>query len=226
MDPRGLVGAIGSHRSRRSSEQNRAVSLIARIKGVVARRGDLVRRFEGALQVESGRRAGDPETAVTIDHLLPDPAKRGDRARWRLATARSRLARFSVGADALAEWHRADARKRRRLIASDLRNQNRAAAILSWHYEPRRGRDQRPHLITSLAVRHDVGPELRAEYMVVLWLLTCVALAIDRKTIRRGRIGVVLDNAIELDAAQLAAFGFKRGPKRGGYRGEYYELRA
>jgi hypothetical protein len=117
------------------------VSLIARIQRVVAGRHDLVRRFEGAVRVESGRRAGDPETAITIDHLLPDPAKLGaGRARWRLATARTRLARFPVGDDALAEWHRADARKGRRLIASDLRNKNRAGAILSWHCEPRRGR--------------------------------------------------------------------------------------
>jgi hypothetical protein len=191
------------------------VSLIARIQRVVAGRRDLVRRFEGAVRVESGRRAGDPETAIAIDHLLPDPAKLGaGRARWRLATARTRLARFPVGTDALAEWHRADARKGRRLIASDLRNKNRAGAILSWHYEPRRGRNQRPHLITSLAVRHDVGPDLRAEYMVALWLLTCVALAIDRRTIRRGRVGVVLDNAIELDAAELAAFGLTRGVRK------------
>lgn len=209
-------------------ENRRSLSFIEQIKAVMGRREDLVRRFEGVVQVESGRRAGDPETVVTVDHLLPNPTFDDEerRARWRLATSRSRLVGFPAGPAALAEWHMADPRKGRRLIAGDLRNQNRAAAILSWHYERGRGRRQRPHLITSLAVRHDIAERLRGEYMVALWLLTCIALAIDRRTVRRGRVGVVLDNAIELDSSELDAFGFARGPKRGGYRGEYYELRA
>lgn len=204
------------------------MSVLDQLKGLGGHRNELVDRFEAALTVAPGRRAGDPETVVSFDHLLPDPGRvEGDLgARWRLATARHRLVGFPVSGEALAEWHRADPHKGRRLVAADLHNRNRAAAILSWHYEPRRGRRGRPHLITSLAVRGNVSRELRAEYVVALWLLTCVALAIDRKTVRRKRIGVVLDNAIELSLQDLTAIGFSRGPQRGGYRGEYYELRA
>lgn len=126
----------------------------------------------------------------------------------------------------MEQWHRASAQKGRRLVASDLHNSNRAAAILSWHFEPAHGRNARPHLITALSVRGDVSSELRAEYVVAAWLLVCVALAIERRTVCRGRIGVVLDNAIELSGDDLAMFGFVKGPKQGGYRGDYYELRA
>lgn len=79
---------------------------------------------------------------------------------------------------------------------------------MSWHYEEG---PPRPHLITSLAVRQGIDEALRAEYMIALWLLTLVGLAIDRETTNRGRIGVVLDNAIELDVDELQEFDFKRG---------------
>jgi len=117
------------------------------------RRSSLVERFSKALTIAPGRRAGDPETVVSLDHRLPDPASSSGRqqARWRLATARHRLVRFAGGRAALEQWHRASAQKGRRLVVSDLHN---------------------------------------------------------------------------FSGEDLAVFGFVRGPKRGGYRGDYYELRA
>jgi hypothetical protein len=50
--------------------------------------------------------------------------------------------------------------------------------------------------------------------------------AIDRRTIRAGRVGLVLDSGIALSAHELASLGFKRGRKRHGYRGDYYTLPA
>ncbi len=50
--------------------------------------------------------------------------------------------------------------------------------------------------------------------------------AIDRRTIKVGRVGLVLDGAIVLPAATLIDLGFKRGRKRAGYRGDYYTLTA
>ena len=41
-----------------------------------------------------------------------------------------------------------------------------------------------------------------------LWLLMCVVAAIDRRTIRAGRVGLVLDGGIELSTSELADFGF------------------
>jgi hypothetical protein len=52
----------------------------------------------------------------------------------------------------------------------------------------------------------------------------CVMAAIDRRTIRAGRVGLVLDGGIALSARELANFDFKRGRKREGYRGDYYTL--
>jgi hypothetical protein len=37
---------------------------------------------------------------------------------------------------------------------------------------------------------------------------------------------LVLDGAVALSAGELAHFGFKRGRKREGYRGDYYTLPA
>jgi hypothetical protein len=76
--------------------------------------------------------------------------------------------------------------------------------------------------VTSAAVRDGVGGQLRAEYMVALWLLVCVAIAIDRRTIRYGRIGLVRDNGIALAEEHLKTLGFRRGPKRDGYAGDYF----
>jgi hypothetical protein len=47
-----------------------------------------------------------------------------------------------------------------------------------------------------------------------------IGLAIDRRTVEKGRIGVVLDAAIAVSADELAALGFRRG----GYEGDYFEL--
>ncbi|HEY3946085.1 MAG TPA: hypothetical protein VGL78_12735 [Solirubrobacteraceae bacterium] len=122
----------------------------------------------------------------------------------------------------------AEGQKGRRLLAGDLREDNRVIAVLAWHFEPgSSGGPQRPHLITAAAVRKDVDNlAARAEYLVALWMLVCVMAAIDRRTIRAGRVGLVLDGGIGLSAEELASFGFKRGRKREGYRGDYYTLPA
>jgi hypothetical protein len=122
----------------------------------------------------------------------------------------------------------AEGRKGRRLLASDLRNDNRVAAILAWHFEPGgSGGSKRPHLIIAAAIRKDVEDQaLRAEYLIALWLLICVVVAIDCRTIKAGRVGLVLDGAIALPSATLIDLGFRRGRKRAGYRGEYYTLTA
>jgi hypothetical protein len=192
-------------------------------------RDDLVSRFERALTVRQGRRGGDPETRVELDHLLPDPvAGSKASARWRLATSSARLYPPPVSVEAMKVWHMGDGQKGRRLLASDLRNGNRVAAILAWHFEPgSASASQRPHLVTAAAIRKDVEDRgLQAEYMVALWLLMCVMVAIDRKTIKAGWIGLVLDGAIGLNPTVLADFGFTRGRKRAGYRGDYYTLPA
>jgi hypothetical protein len=189
---------------------------------------DLVGRFADAMTVRHGRRAGDPETRIVLDHLLPSPGSGKASARWRLATTTSRLYPPPAPSRPMEAWHRADGQKGRRLVASDLREDNRVAAVLAWHFEPRASHPaQRPHLITAAAVRRDThDPTLRSEHLVALWLLICVAVAIDRRTIQAGRVGLVLDSGIALDAADLAEFGFKRGRERAGYRGDYYMLPA
>lgn len=192
-------------------------------------RDDLVSRFEHALAVRHGRRSGDPETRVELDHLLPDPSA-GSKApaRWRLATSSARLYPPPVPTEAMKVWHMADGQKGRRLLASDLRNDNRVAAVLGWHFEPGSASgSRRPHLITAAAIRKDAEDRsLQAEYMVALWLLTVVMAAIDRRTIKAGHVGLALDGAIALSPAALADFGFVRGRKRAGYRGDYYTLPA
>jgi hypothetical protein len=120
-------------------------------------------------------------------------------------------------------WHTAEGHKGRRLLAGDLRQDNRVAAVLAWHFQPQSGSaPRRPHLITAAAVRKDGDPAVRGEYLVALWLLVCVMAAIDRRTIQAGRIGLVLDSGIDLGLQELARFGFKPGRKREGYRGDYY----
>ncbi len=113
-------------------------------------------------------------------------------------------------------------------MAADLRNDNRVAAILAWHFQvkPARGA-RRPHLITAAAVRKELADDaLRAEYLVALWLLMCVAAAIDRKTGKVGRVGLVRDAAIALSAAEIADLGLERGRMSDGYKGEYYTFPA
>jgi hypothetical protein len=98
------------------------------------RQANVITRLGAALTVGSKARGGEEETVASLDHRLPDPAWDCGHARWRLATARHRLARFDGGSAALEQWHRASPHKGRRLIADDLGNGNRAAAILSWHW--------------------------------------------------------------------------------------------
>jgi hypothetical protein len=86
------------------------------------------------------------------------------------------------------------------LIAVDVRNSNRVAAFLSWHFEdpdikPPRAKAgrRRPHLITSVCVREDATGRLRGEYMTAALLLTLVVSAIDVVTVAHGRVGVIED---------------------------------
>lgn len=196
------------------------------LKRLTRNRSDLIGRFAAALVVDEGRRRGDPETRVSLDHRLPDPG-RGEpspRARWRLATSGARLYPPPVGRETLSAWHSADGAKGRRLLAGDLANDNRVAALLAWHFEP--DTSGRPHLVTAAATRAGVDRALEAEYLLALWLLVCVAAAIDRQTIRRGRVGFVRDSAIDVDLAVLQLLGFRRGRKSDGYGGDYYVFEA
>lgn len=140
--------------------------------------------------------------------------------------------------DTLAEFHRADARKGRRLLVRDL-DAGHIAALLAWHFEDGppdearrkhgRGKRLRLHLVTSMAARHDTEQATRGEYTVMLWYLLLVVAAIDRRTVNRRRVGVLADSAIDLSPTELRALGLRRGPssKHGGYADrDYYELRA
>jgi hypothetical protein len=189
-------------------------------------RGDLIARLAAALVVDEGRRSGDPETRVSLDHRLPDPAADdlSPRARWRLATSTSRLYPPPVAREPVSVWHSADGAKGRRLLAGDLANDNRVAAVLAWHFES--DTSGRPHLVTAAALRAGVERAVEAEYVVALWLLVCVAAAIDRRTIDRGRVGLVRDSAIAVELDTLELLGFRRGRKADGYAGDYYVFEA
>ncbi len=78
--------------------------------------------------------------------------------------------------------------------------------------------------MVALALAEDAQGTLRGEYLTACWLLCLIGLAIDRRTVAKGRIGVVLDSAIELPKEELTVLGFKRGGRRGGYSGDYFEL--
>jgi hypothetical protein len=208
------------------------------------RRNTLIDRLATCLTISDARWDGDEQTVVHIDRLLPslqsvendeDHAK----ARWHLRTAKPlHLYGFPAPPAALEEFHRADARKGRRLLVRDL-NGEQIAAVLAWHFEHgpaehagrRRSRRKslRPHLVTSMVVRHDAAGLLRSEYTVMLWYLLLVVVAIDRRTVKRGRVGVLADNAIILTPDELDAFGLRKGPssRHGGYSDrDYYELSA
>ncbi len=205
-----------------------SASIIDRLRG---ERSTLVDRFAEAVVVDGGRRDGSAETRVTIDLRHPELADDGGSGgpeRWRLRTARHRLARAPFSRDVLAAFHDAEAHKGRRLTAVDLRNQNRVAALMAWHFEPRprQGGSRRPHLVIALSMAQDVEGPLRGEYLVACWLLCMIGLAIDRRTVEKGGIGVVLDAAIALKQVELADLGFRRGRRRDGYKGTYYELAA
>jgi hypothetical protein len=197
-----------------------------RLRGLVSDRGDLIARLAAALTIDEGRRSGDAETRVVLDHRLPDPGRGGPspRARWRLATSGARLYPPPVGREAMRAWHSAEGAKGRRLLVGDLANDNRVAAVLAWHFEP--DTSGRPHLVTAAAVRQDVDRLVEAEYLVALWLLVCVAAAIDRRTITCGRVGLVRDSAIDIDLDTLKLLGFRRGRKADGYGGDYYVFEA
>jgi hypothetical protein len=104
-----------------------------RLSGPVSGRGDLIARLAAALVIDEGRRSGDPETRVGLDHRLPDPGRDdpSPRARWRLATSSARLYPPPVARKPLSVWHSADGAKGRRLVAGDLANDNRVAAVLA-----------------------------------------------------------------------------------------------
>jgi len=182
---------------------------------------ELVDRLATVITVSDGRRAGDPETRVHLDHLIPSPDVPAGPARWRLATSRKHLFPPPVSREPLKAWHAADGAKGRRLLAVDLAVQDRVAALLSWHFDAGR----RPHLVTSAAVRSDVPERVRSDYLAPLWLLFCATAAIDRLTIDRGEVGVVLDNAIDLEASDLDHLGLVRGSARRGYAGDYFVFR-
>lgn len=177
-------------------------------------RDELIKRLAKALAVSDARRSGDPETRVRLDHYLPSVSGPGSAVRWRLY----RLVGVPGPEPARSEWHRADAAKGRRLLAVDVRNSNRVAAFLSWHFEdpnikPSRAKAgrRRPLLITSVCVRDDVEGILRGEYMTAALLLTLVVSAIDTVTVAHGRIGVLEDSGIALTPEELDAFGFTPG---------------
>ncbi len=181
-------------------------------------RDELIKRLAAALVVSDARRSGDPQTRVPLDHYMPSTTGLGSAARWRLYTPRHRLIGVPSPEPARSAWHRADVIKGRRLVAVDVRNSNRVAAFLSWHFEdsaikPPRAKAgrRRPHLITSVCVREGTTGRLRGEYMTAALLLTLVVSAIDVVTIAHGRVGVIEDAAIVLTPKELDEFGFTPG---------------
>jgi hypothetical protein len=209
-------------------------------------RGKLIDELAACITISEARWDGDEQTVVHINRLLPSLQSPGEdaevededehrKARWQLRSAKpSSLYGFPAPPKALEEFRRADAKKGRQLLVRDL-DAGQIAAVLAWHFEegpdeevPRsRGKRLRPHLVTSMAVRHDAAGGLRAEYTVMLWYLLLVVAAIDRRTVKRGRVGVLADSAIILTPDELRALGLRKGPsgRHGGYadRG-YYEL--
>jgi hypothetical protein len=180
-----------------------------------ARVNDLERQCEDSRRrLSELRSAQDGRSDATVDGALTSDGWPRERKR----------APFSR--ETLAAFHGAEAEKGRRLTAVDLRNQNRVAALMAWHFEPRpaQGGSRRPLLVVALALAGDTQGTLRGEYLTACWLLCLIGLAIDRRTVAKGRIGVVLDAAIALSREELAALGFKRGRRRGGYSGDYFEL--
>lgn len=220
------------------------------IDRLLPRRGRLIQELAGCLTISEARWNGDPQTVIHIDRLLPTLAmptgtienddEDADReARWRVRTANpAHLYGFPAPRDALREFHRADARKGRRLLVRDL-NAGHIAAVLAWHFEDgpadeavrkrSRGEHLRPHLVTSMTIRQDVTGAMHGKYMVMLWYLLLVVTAIDRRTVNRRRVGVVMDSAIVLTEGELRMLGLRKGPssKHGGYPGRaYFELAA
>ncbi len=215
---------------------------------LLKRRGRLIDELAGYLTISTARWGGDPQTVVHIDRLIPTLAvpegtvesEHEDAdvdARWRVLTAKPpHLYDFPAPTSALEEFHRADARKGRRLLVRDL-DAGHIAAVLSWHFEQgpieqegaqrSRRRRLRPHLVTSMVVRRDTTVPVRGEYTVMLWYLLLIVAAIDRRTVNRRRVGVVVDSAIVLTLDELRMLGLRKGPsaKHGGHADRaYYEL--
>ncbi len=218
------------------------------IERLLPRRGQLIDELAGCLTISVARWGGDPQTVVHIDRLIPALAvpegtvesehEDADAdARWRVLTAKPQhLYGFPAPASTLEEFHRADARKGRRLLVRDL-DAGHIAAVLSWHFEQgpieqagaQRSRHRRlwPHLVTSMVVRQDTGMAVRGEYTVMLWYLLLIVASIDRRTVNRRRVGVVVDSAIVLTPDELRALRLRKGPSRkhGGHADRaYYEL--
>lgn len=217
------------------------------IERLLPRRSELIDELVGYLTISEASWDGDPQTVIRLDRLIPSlaPPKgmleeevdAADDARWQLLTAKpTHLYGFPAPRAALEAFHRADAKKGRRLLVRDL-DAGHIAALLSWHFEQgptedverRRSRRKRlrPHLVTSMVVRDDAAGALRGEYTVMLWYLLMIVAAIDRCTVKRGRVGVLADNAIILTPDELQALGLRQGPstKHGGHGDRnYYEL--
>ena len=107
-----------------------STSIIDRLRG---ERDGLAEGFAEAILVEGGRRGGGAKTRIAIDLRHPnvaDDAEQDRLARWRLRSARHRLARASFSRDVLATFYDADAHKGQRLTAVDLRNHSRVAALM------------------------------------------------------------------------------------------------
>jgi hypothetical protein len=216
-------------------------AIIARL--LPARRKLLIDELAKCLTISDARWDGDEQTVVHINRLLPAlslPGQDDDgstEARWQLRTAKpAHLYGFPAPPEALKAFHLADAKKGRRLLVRDL-DAGQIAAVLAWHFEKgpeeeaqrtrSRSKRLRPHLVTSMVLRHDAAGALRGEYTVMLWYLLLVVAAIDRCTVKRRRVGVLADSAIILTPDELHAFGLRKGPSKrhGGYADrDYYEL--
>lgn len=222
--------ATGARRDIRSVRQYVAMRTAPTTNQLLGQRNFLLDRLTKAIAIEGGRRDGGAETRIRLDLRHPEVADSPDKSseRWRLRTVRHRLAHAPFSRETLTAFHGAEAQKGRRLTAVDLRNENRVAALMAWHFEASsaQGGSQRPHLVIALGLTQDAQGALRAEYLVACWLLCLIGLAIDRRTVAKGRIGVVLDAAIALPEGELGGLGFRRGSQRNGYSGDYFELSA
>ena len=161
---------------------------------LLARRDELIDELAACLTISEACWDGDSQTVVHFDRLFPTLATpigiesavddAAAEARWQVRTAKpAHLYGFAAPRAALEEFHRADAKKGRRLLVRDL-DAGHIAAVLAWHFEAgprehderRRSRRKRlrPHLATSLTVRHDATGATRGEYTVMLWYLLLV----------------------------------------------------
>ncbi|MGD1058352.1 MAG: hypothetical protein ABR992_13170 [Solirubrobacteraceae bacterium] len=157
------------------------MDLPASISRLSPDRGKLIDELAACITISEARWDGDEQTVVHVNRLLPslqspgeDPEVEDERgkARWQLRTAKpSSLYGFPAPPKALEEFHRAEAKKGRRLLVRDL-DAGQIAAVLAWHFEegpdeeaPRsRGKRLRPHLVTSMAVRQCRRPRRQRDH--------------------------------------------------------------